>query len=35
MAEDLINRPNERGGDDNITVVLLGVPKEKYARCPK
>jgi protein phosphatase len=28
-AEDLVDRANERGGHDNITVVLIGVPKEK------
>ncbi len=28
MAEDLIDKANERGGHDNITVILLGMPKE-------
>jgi protein phosphatase len=28
-AEDLVERANERGGHDNITVVLIGVPKER------
>ena len=28
-AEDLIEQANERGGHDNITVILIGVPKEK------
>ena len=28
-AEDLVAQANERGGYDNITVVLIGVPKEK------
>jgi serine/threonine protein phosphatase PrpC len=31
MAEDLVSKANERGGHDNITVVLLGVPKENLA----
>ncbi len=26
-AEDLVARANERGGHDNITVILIGVPK--------
>lgn len=30
-AEDLVGQANERGGYDNITVVLIGVPKEKPA----
>jgi PPM family protein phosphatase len=28
MAEDLVSQANERGGRDNITVVLLSMPKE-------
>jgi serine/threonine protein phosphatase PrpC len=28
-AEDLVEQANERGGHDNITVILIGVPKEK------
>jgi len=27
VAEDLVDKANERGGHDNITVVLLGMPK--------
>lgn len=27
-AEDLVARANERGGHDNITVILIGVPQE-------
>lgn len=27
-AEDLVSQANERGGHDNITVVLIGMPKE-------
>ena len=30
-AEDLVAQANERGGYDNITVVLIGVPKEGIA----
>jgi protein phosphatase len=30
-AHDLVDQANERGGYDNITVVLIGVPKEKPA----
>ena len=26
-AEDLVERANERGGHDNITVALVGVPR--------
>jgi len=28
-AEDLVARANERGGHDNITVILIGVPKQR------
>ena len=28
-AEDLVARANERGGHDNITVILIGVPKAR------
>jgi PPM family protein phosphatase len=35
MAEDLVNQANERGGHDNITVVLLGMPKDKTVPRPK
>ena len=35
MAEDLIDKANERGGHDNITVILLGMPKEKTIPTPK
>ncbi len=34
-AEDLVARANERGGHDNITVILLGVPTEKPAEPPR
>lgn len=34
-AEDLIEQANERGGHDNITVILVGVPKEKPAEKQK
>ena len=34
-AEDLVGQANERGGYDNITVVLIGVPKEKPAARPQ
>jgi serine/threonine protein phosphatase PrpC len=30
-AEDLVARANERGGHDNITVILIGVPKQRPA----
>jgi protein phosphatase len=30
-AEDLVEQANERGGHDNITVILVGVPKERTA----
>jgi serine/threonine protein phosphatase PrpC len=29
-AEDLVEQANERGGHDNITVILIGVPKEGF-----
>jgi len=34
-AEDLVAQANERGGYDNITVVLIGVPKEKPTEAQK
>lgn len=34
MAEDLVDKANERGGHDNITVVLLGMPKEAITPPP-
>ncbi len=34
-AEDLIEQANERGGHDNITVILLGVPPEPPFEPPK
>jgi serine/threonine protein phosphatase PrpC len=34
MAEDLIDKANERGGHDNITVILLGMPKEAVTPPP-
>ncbi len=30
-AEDLVEQANERGGHDNITVVLIGIPKKGTA----
>ncbi len=30
-AEDLVEQANERGGHDNITVVLIGIPKKETA----
>ena len=35
MAEDLVSKANERGGHDNITVVLLGMPKETIPVTPR
>jgi protein phosphatase len=29
-AEDLVSHANERGGHDNITVILIGVPREGF-----
>jgi protein phosphatase len=34
-AEDLVARANERGGHDNITVILIGVPSTGIAGAPK
>ena len=34
IAEDLIDKANERGGHDNITVILLGIPKEAITPPP-
>ncbi len=33
-AEDLVSQANERGGHDNITVILIGVPKEGLSEAP-
>jgi len=35
MAEDLVGKANERGGHDNITVVLLGMPRENVPPNPR
>jgi len=35
VAEDLVDKANERGGHDNITVVLLGMPKGNAAAAPR
>jgi PPM family protein phosphatase len=34
-AQDLVEQANERGGYDNITVVLIGVPKDKPTESQK
>lgn len=34
-AEDLVARANERGGHDNITVILIGIPRTAIAGAPK
>lgn len=34
-AEDLVAQANERGGHDNITVILIGMPKDGIADAPK
>jgi PPM family protein phosphatase len=34
MAEDLVAQANERGGRDNITVVLLSMPREALTPPP-
>ncbi len=34
-AEDLVDQANERGGHDNITVILIGVPRERTAEQQK
>jgi protein phosphatase len=34
-AEDLVEQANERGGHDNITVILIGMPKERSAEPQK
>jgi PPM family protein phosphatase len=34
-VHDLVEQANERGGYDNITVILIGVPKEKPPETPK
>lgn len=33
-AEDLVARANERGGYDNVTVILIGVPRQAMAGRP-
>jgi serine/threonine protein phosphatase PrpC len=34
-AHDLVEQANERGGYDNITVILIGVPRERPPEPPK
>ena len=34
-AEDLIEQANERGGHDNITVILIGIPSEEITQPTK
>lgn len=34
-AEDLVAQANERGGHDNITVILIGAPKEGIGESPR
>ncbi len=34
VAEDLVAQANERGGHDNITVIVMGAPREGIAKPP-